>query len=200
VVREAVARSERIVEGLLVLAQSDRALERTDPVDLTALTAGVIARMQDLAGRRQVTLILESTPITVPGHSELLERLIENLIDNATRYNHPDGWATVSLRAEPGSTPRAVLSVANSGPEVPAAMVEGLFEPFRRLGADRVDTAGGSGLGLSIVRSIALVHRGTVTGTALFGGGLRVDVILPTRQEPARTQTGQAQVPARSGL
>jgi signal transduction histidine kinase len=69
--------------------------------------------------------------------------------------------------------------VENTGPVVPAYEVQNLFEPFRRLNTDRIESAKGAGLGLSIVRSVAAVHGGTVLATPREGGGLIVTVRLP---------------------
>jgi signal transduction histidine kinase len=70
--------------------------------------------------------------------------------------------------------------VRNTGPHVPAEMVPILFEPFRRLGADRVrGRGGGVGLGLAIVRSIVVAHEGTVRIRPRSGGGLELEISLP---------------------
>ena len=77
------------------------------------------------------------------------------------------------------SEPRPVLTVSNTGQSVPAEEVSALFEPFRRLTADRTDHGGGAGLGLSIVRSITAAHGGTVQARPRRGGGLIVEIDLP---------------------
>jgi len=69
--------------------------------------------------------------------------------------------------------------VANTGPEIPPYEVESLFKPFYRLGAERLVGGKGAGLGLSIVRSVAEAHGGTVTATPRAGGGLEITVVLP---------------------
>ena len=74
-----------------------------------------------------------------------------------------------------------MLSVANTGPRIPAAEIERLFEPFQRLGADRAPSDGHHGLGLSIVRAIAAAHDGSATARPRAGGGLVVTVSLPAR-------------------
>jgi len=91
------------------------------------------------------------------------------------------------LGAGPGAGPgsgEVRLAVANSGPVIDAADVDGLFEPFRRLGAERV-AGRGAGLGLSIVRSVAEAHGGRVTARPRPGGGLVVEVFLPRREPPS---------------
>jgi signal transduction histidine kinase len=72
-----------------------------------------------------------------------------------------------------------VLVVTNTGPVIPPYEVAGLFEPFRRLDTTRIAGAGGAGLGLSIVRSIARAHGGDVIAVPRDGGGLTVTVTLP---------------------
>ena len=110
----------------------------------------------------------------------LLDRLAQNLVDNAMRYNVAEhGWVHVHV-ARAGDMARLV--VQNSGPLVLPGEVGVLFEPFRRLGHQPVSGGGGTGLGLSIVRSIATAHGGDVQATARPEGGLEVVVSLPARQ------------------
>jgi signal transduction histidine kinase len=101
--------------------------------------------------------------------------VVANLVENAVRHNRPGGWVEVDTgRAGPTS----VVQVANGGPLIPPDQVATLFEPFRRLEADRTDSDRGAGLGLSIVRSVATAHGGTTTAKALPDGGLEVRVEL----------------------
>jgi signal transduction histidine kinase len=105
----------------------------------------------------------------------LIGRLIANLVSNAVKYNEPGGWVEVEVTGDP------VIVVRNTGEPVPAEAVPTLFEPFKRLGADRVRAAGrgGAGLGLTIVRSIALAHQGAIRACPRPGGGLEIEVDLP---------------------
>jgi signal transduction histidine kinase len=84
-----------------------------------------------------------------------------------------------------------VLTVANSGPVVPPAQVGRLFEPFQRLGEDRVGSEGGSGLGLSIVKAVAAAHDAWVHARALPGGGLEVQVHFPAGAAAAMGACGR---------
>jgi signal transduction histidine kinase len=81
--------------------------------------------------------------------------------------------------------------VRNSGQSVAAEAVSSLFEPFRRLGADRTSHSGGAGLGLSIVRSITTAHGGTIRARPRAEGGLIVDIELPGNQDDARARSRQ---------
>jgi len=176
---EVNARHERLIEGLLLLMRSDRELAERSYVDLADVAEHVVAQVPD----RGVSVTAECEEAATLGEPVLLERLVQNLVENAVRYNVPeDGWVRVATRT--GEDGRAVLEVANSGPLVPQFEVGGLFEPFRRLGTERMATASkGAGLGLSIVRAIARAHGGEVAAKARPEGGLEVTVTLP--QAPA---------------
>ena len=99
-----------------------------------------------------------------------------NLIDNAVRHNVPGGDVRVATGTSDG---QAVLSVTNSGPVIPPAEVDRLFQPFQRFGPRPARRDGGHGLGLSIVHAIATSHGATVAARARPGGGLAVDVTFP---------------------
>ncbi|MDN3241180.1 sensor histidine kinase [Glycomyces tritici] len=171
---EVNARHERLIEGLLLLMRSDRELAERSYVDLSDVAEYVVA--QTPAGGVAVATRCEEAPTM--GEPVLLERLAQNLVENAIRYNAPEGgWMRVATRREGAF---AVLEVVNAGPVVPVFEVEGLFEPFRRLGTERLATASkGAGLGLSIVRAVAKAHGGEVTAAARAEGGLAVTVRLP---------------------
>ncbi|HEX4226822.1 MAG TPA: ATP-binding protein, partial [Pseudonocardiaceae bacterium] len=130
-----------------------------------------------LASTKGLTMRPELTESTVRGDPVLLERLLANLIGNAIKYNVPDGHITVDVA--PTGAGGAELAVANTGPDIPAELVPTLLEPFRRIGSERTGIAGGSGLGLSIVRSIVAAHDGALRVRAGERGGLRVEVTLP---------------------
>ena len=98
------------------------------------------------------------------GDPDLLERLVANLVSNAIRHNIADGRITVATRVESG---RAVLSVVNTGPLIPAYEVEHLFDPFRRFNPEAKTFDDGVGLGLAIVQAIADVHGAPSRGTGL---------------------------------
>ncbi|MCX5430535.1 HAMP domain-containing histidine kinase [Streptomyces sp. NBC_00257] len=180
-------RSERLIEGLLVLARSERGLAEgeREAVDFARVVAEETARHP---GVEAATALC-----TVRGNRLLLAQLVANLLANAVTYNVPGGTVDVSLVTVRGA---ALLKVRNTGPVVDAADIPGLFEPFRR-GEGRDRMGRGSGLGLSIVRSIAMAHGGTVTAVPGPEGGLAVTVRLPVDQSAvavsrAATQAGSA--------
>lgn len=166
-------RNERLIEGLLVLAESDRGLVGTGPVRLDELVSAGLKNYTELADEFGVTFRRGLAPRTVPGDPILLERLISNLLHNAIKYNEPGGWVEVVVADTPA------LLVHNSGHHLPAEAIPALFEPFRRRVADRTNHRDGAGLGLAIARSIVTAHTGTITAHPGTQGGLRVTVTLP---------------------
>jgi signal transduction histidine kinase len=173
-VRQAVDHTERLIEALLILARNDQARALTEPLDLAAIGEDALeGRTAD--GITTITT-LDQAPVT--GDAVLLERLVNNLLDNAERYNIPGGTIQISTTAHDATS---VLRVANTGTVVPADMVQRLFLPFTRLD-DRI-RHDGFGLGLTLVSSIAAVHGGTVDATAVPTGGLDISVRLPRRED-----------------
>jgi signal transduction histidine kinase len=166
-------RNERLIEGLLVLSESERGLVGTTPQRMDLITQTVVDRHLDLAAQADVKLHVDVVPRVVTGEAVLLERLVTNLVQNAIKYNRPGGCVAVLV----GDTP--ALSVTNTGMAVAAEDVPALFEPFRRHSGTRTDHSGGAGLGLTIVRSITQAHGGSVTAAPGADGGLEVGVVLP---------------------
>ncbi|CAM4171941.1 HAMP domain-containing sensor histidine kinase [Kibdelosporangium persicum] len=172
-------RHERLIDGLLVLATSDQPLTERSRVDLAEITQYVAAMSSDAAreARVQIRTTIASAPVV--GDPVLLERLAQNLLDNAIRYNIAEhGWISITSRIESG---HACLTVENTGTTVPGDEVDKLFEPFQRLGpADRLaDRGRGAGLGLSIVRAVAHAHDGHVHAHPRPDGGLTIHVRIP---------------------
>jgi signal transduction histidine kinase len=177
-VLEANQRSERLIEGLLTLARSERQLRASEPLDLALAAADALSVAGPEAERLglRVSRVLGGAPVA--GDRALLERLVANLVENAVRHNQPGGWLEVDTGR---AGPRSVVRVANGGHPIPPDQVAVLFEPFRRL-SDRTGSARGAGLGLSIVKAVATAHGGRASARALEDGGLEVTVELPAEQ------------------
>ena len=167
---ETNARNERLIEGLLVLSQADQGLTSRTPQHLDRIAAGVVEAHTRAASDASVKISIVARPSLVDGDGVLLERLVRNLVHNAVKYNRPGGTVIVTVGG--------ALTVENTGPMVPAEDVARLFEPFTRLATGRIDHSGGSGLGLTIARSIVQAHDGTITAISRDDGGLRVTVRL----------------------
>ena len=178
------ARHERLIEGLLLLARSERALTGRVRADLSEVAGTALTAVTPDAERAGIAVEAELSPVATSGDPVLLERLVSNLLDNAVRHNADDGegarlWLRTGL-----IDGAATCQVSNTGPVIAPYEVDrlfGAFQKLRRPGDERDDHTSGSGagLGLSIVASIARAHGGTAFATPRPGGGLVVTVRLP---------------------
>ncbi|MER7422579.1 HAMP domain-containing sensor histidine kinase [Nonomuraea rubra] len=176
---EVNARNEKLIEGLLLLARSERELAVRKPLDVMEVAQTAVEQLVPFAEEHGVTVSTELVSAPTTGDPVLLERSVSNLLENAVKYNIPEnGKVWIRTGMADGAL---VVQVANTGQHVPAYEVNSLFEPFRRLHADRVDSAKGSGLGLSIVRAVVQAHGGNVAAVPRDGGGLVVTIRLPRR-------------------
>ena len=187
-VLETGVHQEQLIEALLTLTRSQQGLDHRDTFDLGQLVHGVTQAQHQHAADRAVTIedALSAAPIS--GDRRLVERLVTNLIENALRYNAPGGRVEVLVHLSAG---RATLTVANTGPHVPADQIKRLLQPFQRLGADRTTNSEGAGLGLSIVHAIAAAHDATLEVEPQLAGGLRVTVTFPAPITPSLNPSPQ---------
>jgi len=167
-------RQQRLIDALLLLTRSQSALTRREPVDIAVITADAL-RAHDLS-RFESVVTLE--PARTTGDPDLLERIAANLISNAMRHNVSGGRIDITTHSR---SRHAVLSVANSGPPIPAERLAHLFQPFQRLDSQPRTGADGVGLGLAIVQAIAHAHHATTTAHSRPGGGLTIEVNFPAR-------------------
>lgn len=175
-IRDAILRSEDVIDRLLVLAETEDLSERV-PVDMTELAHRATDGLAREAQARDITFSVAEEAGATLGDAALLERLVDNLVDNAVRYATPGSVVRVAVGADAGG--RVTLQVANEGEVIDPDEVPRLFERFYRRGTSRNRRTGGSGLGLAIVAAVADVHGGSVAATAPPAGGLVVTVSLP---------------------
>ena len=168
----ACKQQERLLEACLALARSQTGLTRCETLDLGSVVADLLRAGDpgDLTMRSK----LESAPTT--GDPALIERLVDNLLENAVRHNRPDGWIEVTTRQ---SETNAWLTVENTGPPIPVGWLMRLFEPFQQITDHGPHPAGGLGLGLAVTKAVADAHDAHITAHARPGGGLRVEVAFP---------------------
>jgi two-component system, OmpR family, sensor histidine kinase TctE len=179
-------RAARLINQLLALARAEASTEKVhvfERLDLNSLVREALADFVPIALHRGIDLgaDLDDTPVLLDGAPVLLFELVTNLVDNALKYTPRAGWVTVSVRADHVDG-IAQLHVQDTGPGIPAAEREHVFERFYRvLGTG----AEGSGLGLSIVREVAELHGGQVVlGDGEDGTGTLVIVALPLAPTP----------------
>jgi signal transduction histidine kinase len=173
---------ERLIEALFTLAKGQRGLDRTEPLDLAAVADEIVLTRAAEAESAGLTVATALRPAPAAGDLPLAERLVDNLLANAIRYNLPGGRVEVVTGTD---GPDAVLVVVNTGPVIGEQEVGGLFEPFRRTGEQRAGRHDGLGLGLPIAAAIAAAHGGTVSARPEAGGGLAVEARFPLAAAPA---------------
>jgi signal transduction histidine kinase len=165
-------RNERLVDGLLTLAETEGGMVTNAPLRLDQVVGETVESLRSAAKEREVEIDTVLDPVTVIGERPLLERLAHNLLFNAMKYNHRGGTVTATVTRD------GTFTVVNTGPEVAPEQLAGLFEPFRRGSGERLDHGGGVGLGLTIARSIATAHGAAIDAYANPGGGLTITVRL----------------------
>lgn len=184
---------DRLVEALLTLARSESGVHRLESFELSSAIDDVLLSPEiDATGIPDLRVQAAGRPAPVTGDRRLVERLVRNLVDNAMRYNQPNGCVDITTRTDAG---HAVLSVSNTGPTVADHDVDRLFQPFERLSPSRSGQRDGTGLGLSIVKAIADAHDATVAAIPRPGGGLNVEVTFPPVETGFRPSNDQRRPP-----
>jgi signal transduction histidine kinase len=187
---------DRLIDALLTLARSEGGISSHESFELSAVIDTVLLSPELDTGTMGVSVRTEIGPAAVSGDPRLVERLVRNLVDNAIRHNQPSGRVDIAARTESG---HAVLVVANTGPAIPAADIDRLFQPFQRLAPNRSSQPDGTGLGLPIVKAIADAHDATITATSQPHGGLTIEVSFPClTTTPGRTTISASQHPPAS--
>jgi two-component system sensor histidine kinase TctE len=177
-IAESTDRATRLISQLLTLARAEASHEKIhaiERIDLEALARETTLEWVPAAMEKKIDLGFEGTgwPLQINGNSLLLRELIANLIDNAVKYTPRNGRVTVRTRA----SEFAVLEVEDDGPGIPENERKLIFERFYRVLGNEVP---GSGLGLSIVREIAELHRGSVQIRPGQGGrGTLAQAVFP---------------------
>ncbi|NYE61277.1 two-component system OmpR family sensor kinase [Duganella sp. 1224] len=184
-----IERATRLVEQLLMLARQEGGSDeiRLEPVNLGDIVKRVLGDMNGLAQARQIDLGLNhADEVWVNGQQDALLILLRNLVDNAIKYTPAGGTVDIDLRRSVAATkqakPRILLSVEDSGPGIPPEERERVFSRFYRVPGS---PAGGSGLGMAIVQSIAERHAAVLSlEQSERLGGLKVNVDFPETAKP----------------
>ncbi|WP_243035144.1 ATP-binding protein [Clostridium sp. AF32-12BH] len=164
-----------LVGDIIRLSQLDEEKVQMEksPVDLHLLASDVVKRLQDVAKKNQVTLMLTGKPTVVNGNPQILDEMIYNLCDNAIKYNKPFGEVEVNVAM---IKDHPVLTVEDDGIGIPPEDQERIFERFYRVDKSHSRQIGGTGLGLSIVKHGAIYHKAKVELKSAPGEGTTVRI------------------------
>jgi signal transduction histidine kinase len=160
-----------------------------EPADISKLCRWVMDQMHLLAEERDISMRVETISMMVDVDTARMKQVLVNLIDNAIKYT-PDG-GRVQLVAFP-SDRMAIIEVSDTGIGIPANELPHVFDRFFRADRARSRAWGGSGLGLSIVKSILHAHRGSIVVRSTEGRGTLVKIELPLSSSTATPTTGAA--------
>ncbi len=161
-ITEEIERENKIITDLLSLVKMDK---KSGEMNITSLNINelveqILKRLQPIANKRSIELVFESfRPVMAEVDEVKLSLAINNLIENAIKYNYDEGWVHVTLNADHKFF---YLKVADSGVGIPEDAQDSIFERFYRVDKARSRETGGTGLGLSITRNAILMHRGAI--------------------------------------
>lgn len=159
---------EAMIDAALAFAREETILEKRSVVDLRAL-------LEDIAAQVPEVRVSGDKHAAIDARHGALKRALRNLMENAVKYGHR---AAVHLTATPSEL---IVAIEDDGPGIPEAELENVFRPFYRLEPSRSRDTGGTGLGLSVARSVVRSHGGEVTLANRAAGGLVQTVVLPRR-------------------
>jgi heavy metal sensor kinase len=185
IVNEQSARLSRMVEDMFVLARADVRGCRVSvrPVYVDELVEECVRAAAVVATTKDIRITIDVQPdVALRADDELLRQLVTNLLENAVQYTPAGGSISVTVERDAGSVR---IAVSDTGPGIPAADRERVFERFVRLDPARATTSG-AGLGLPIARWIAAQHGGTLTVEANAAGGCEFVVRLPLIRDESR--------------
>ena len=176
-----IERETKIINDLLSLVKMDKTATTLNisAINLNDLIEQIMKRLQPIADKQKVQLVLESfRPVTAEVDEVKITLAITNLIENAIKYNkdNGEGWVHVSLNAD---HQYFYLKVEDTGMGIPEEDLEHIYERFFRVDKSHSREIGGTGLGLAITRNSILMHRGAIKVHSELGVGTTFDVRIP---------------------
>lgn len=176
-----IERETKIINDLLSLVKMDKSAADLNITSLNVneLLEQILKRLKPIAEKQHVELVFESfRPVVADVDEVKITLAFTNLIENAIKYNNPEGWVRVSLNAD---HQYMYLKVEDNGIGMPEADLEHIFERFYRVDKSHSREIGGTGLGLAIARSAILMHKGGVKVFSTEGEGTIFNVRIPLK-------------------
>lgn len=174
-----IDRENDIITDLLSLVKMDKTAKDLNikSININDLMEVILKRLKPIAVTKNVEVVLESfRPVTAEIDEVKLSLAFSNLVENAIKYNHDDGWVHVSLNAD---YKYFYVKVADSGIGIPEKDQQNIFERFYRVDKSHSREIGGTGLGLAITRNAIIMHRGSVKVYSTEGEGTTFTVRIP---------------------
>lgn len=178
-IAEEIDRENEIIGDLLNLVRTDgeRAVLNIETVDVNELMEVVLKRLKSIALKNNIEIIFESMrPVTASIDRVKFIIVLTNIIENAIKYNHPEGWVKITLNADHKFF---YVDVSDSGIGIPEECKDQVFERFYRVDKARSRETGGTGLGLAITKNIVLLHKGTIKFYSKENEGTTFNIRIP---------------------
>ena len=178
-IAEEIDRENEIIGDLLNLVRTDgeRAVLNIETVDVNELMEVVLKRLKPIALKNNIEIIFESMrPVTASIDRVKFIIVLTNIIENAIKYNHPEGWVKITLNADHKFF---YVDVSDSGIGIPEECKDQVFERFYRVDKARSRETGGTGLGLAITKNIVLMHKGTIKFYSKENEGTTFNIRIP---------------------
>ncbi len=176
-VRTQTDRLSHVIDVLLEMTELQSA-KKNDNISLLELTEEVICDLVSLGEKKNVRIIQKSGNAHIVGNDTLIYRAIYNLIENAVKYNHKGGEVSVEIKEKNGF---ANVIISDTGSGISKDYWEEIFEPFFRVDKSRSREMGGAGLGLALVKEIALQHGGNVQVVKSSKDGTQIELTLQSK-------------------
>ncbi len=157
-----IERMTQIINDLLSMVKLDKnnAKMNITNININDLLEQLLKRLRPIAAERNIEVIYESfRPVSADVDEVKISIALNNLIENAIKYNYDDGWVRVTLNADHKFF---YVKIQDSGVGIPEEFQEKIFERFYRVDKARSRETGGTGLGLSLTRNVILLHRGSI--------------------------------------
>lgn len=170
----------RLVDGVLAASRLEAGVFTVEPRAIAAGTVigPMLAVFTPVAARRRVALSFEgSLALEVLCDPQKLRQALDNVVANAVKFTPRGGRVRVRLSRQSEPSPQTVFEIADTGPGIPEADRERIFDRYKQ--GSRGRAAGGAGLGLTIARGIAEAHRGSISVTTGELGGATFRIVLP---------------------
>ena len=174
-----IDRENKIINDLLSLVKMDKSAGNINitSVQINELLERIMKRLRPIAQKQNVELVMESfRPVAAEVDEVKLTLALTNLIENAIKYNNPDGWVHVSLNADHQNF---FVTVEDNGIGIPKEAQNRIFERFYRVDKSHSREIGGTGLGLAIARNAIIMHRGAIKVHSMEGEGTTFTVRIP---------------------
>ena len=174
-----IDRENKIINDLLSFVKMDKSAGNINitSVQINELLERIMKRLRPIAQKQNVELVMESfRPVVAEVDEVKLTLALTNLIENAIKYNNPDGWVHVSLNADHQNF---FVTVEDNGIGIPKEAQNRIFERFYRVDKSHSREIGGTGLGLAIARNAIIMHRGAIKVHSMEGEGTTFTVRIP---------------------